>query len=385
MAIRAENQANMFTPKFLADYATGRQNNFNLIRFVAALLVLFSHSYALSGIGTDPLLSSTGLSFGNIAVHIFFITSGFLVTASLVNRADMLVFIKARALRIIPGLLVANLFTVFVIGSVYTTMLLSDYLQQNNVYRFVFTNTLVYSNGLSWTLPGVFESLPFAKVVNGSLWTLPFEVKMYGILIVIGLLAYSGIRLLNARSLRWLIGLGALALVGYNIYSYFNIQKMPHWPVLLGMFFSGSAAYLFRRWVPMSSLIAIPLLALLIYYAAGWPAANTFVLWYWLSLWYLTLYLAYVPGGPLLYFNRLGDYSYGLYIYAFPIQQALVESFPGIGPYRLLGAALVLTLIAAVLSWHFVEKRALALKNTPLPLPRFVRERFVGNGADGRR
>jgi len=85
---------------------------------------------------------------------------------------------------------------------------------------------------------------------------------------------------------------------------------------------------------------------------------------YWLFLAYLTFYLAYVPNGPIRQFNRLGDYSYGIYIYAFPIQQALLASIPGLGPWQLFGGAFALTLVAAVLSWHFVEQRALALKGS---------------------
>ena len=363
----------MFKKKYLADYAIDRSNNFNLIRFIAASLVLYSHSLSLTGSVMDPLMASTGISFGNFAVHVFFITSGFLVTASLLNRANMKVFVKARILRIVPGLFVANLFTVLVIGTLFTILPLYEYLGKKDLYRYMVTNTVLLYDDLRWGLPGVFLSNPYPKAVNGSLWTLPYEVQMYGILVLIGLLTYTGVKLLNARSIRWLVGLGAIALVGYNIYHYIDTQKMIYWPVLGGMFFTGAFAYLLKDRIVMSSLIAIPMAVSLYYYAAGWPPGTTYFVLYWLFLTYLTLYLSYVPRGPLLHYNKLGDYSYGMYIYAFPIQQALASSFPDISADQMTFAAFPLTLIAAVLSWHLVEKKALALKNIPLlsALPRW--------------
>ena len=368
----------MFEKKYLADYATDRRNNFNLMRFIAASLVLFGHSYALTGASTDPMLVRTGISFGHFAVHVFFITSGFLVTASLLNRKNMRVFIKARFLRIFPGLAVANLITVFLVGSIFTTLYLSEYLRAGDLYRYLFNNTTLIFADLQWTLPGVFLHNPFRNVINGSLWTLPYEMNMYGVLLLVGLLTYTSFKLFTARSLRWLAAVGAATLVAINVYLYVRSQATVEMWQLSGMFFVGAAAYLFKDRIILSSLLAIPMLGLL-YYLAIVPMSNSFFICYWLFLTYLTLYFAYVPRGPLLLFNRLGDYSYGMYIYAFPIQQGLVAAFPGINPYQLFFSAFPLTLIAAVLSWHFVEKKALALKNKPLslPLPGFIKSRFA--------
>ena len=379
----------MFEKKYLADYATDRRNNFNLMRFIAAGLVLFGHSYALTGASTDPMLVRTGISFGHFAVHVFFITSGFLVTASLLNRKDMRVFVRARFLRIFPGLAVANLITVFIIGSFFTVLFLSEYLSKKQTYLYLFKNTTLIFGELRWDLPGVFQHNPFRAGVNGSLWTLPYEMNMYGVLLLVGLLTYTGFKLFNARSLRWLAAAGAITLLAINVFLYVRSQATVEMWQLSGMFFIGAAAYLFKDRIILSSLLAIPMLGLL-YYLAIVPMSNSFFICYWLFLTYLTLYFAYVPRGPLLYFNKLGDYSYGMYIYAFPIQQGLVASFPGIKPWQLTLSAFPLTLIAAVLSWHFVEKKALALKKKPLslPLPKFIKARFatapIGNQTGNR-
>jgi len=355
----------MFQLKYLSDYAVGRDNNFNLIRFIAASLVLFTHSYALTGAAHDPLIAVSGIDFGRLAVDIFFITSGFLVTGSLIKRADLKAFVRARLLRILPGLLVANLVTVFIIGAIYTTQPLLTYLGNTTLYKFLFANTTLVTTNLRWTLPGVFEDNPFKGVINstinGSLWTLPYEVKLYGVLLLAGLLTYGGIRLLTPRRLGYLLITAAVLLVGYNLYSYLDSRQIVDIWRLAGMFISGSAIYFLKQRIVMSWWLAAMMMALLVVYAD--PLLDqTFYVFYWLFLAYLTFWLAYVPGGPIRQFNRLGDYSYGIYIYAFPIQQAIVASVPDVTPLRLFFGAFPITLLLAVLSWHYIEKRALSMK-----------------------
>ena len=120
----------------LADFTEGRDNNFNLIRIVAALVVLITHSFALAA-GTsaaEPFQKSLGMTTGSIAVDAFFITSGFLVTASLSKRRSVLDFVVARALRIFPALLVMLLLTVFGIGVFFTSMPVQGYLAAYKTY-----------------------------------------------------------------------------------------------------------------------------------------------------------------------------------------------------------------------------------------------------------
>lgn len=119
--------------------AHGRDNNFNLIRLLAALAVMVSHSFALAlgGGSFEPFRSSLGMSPGMIAVDVFFATSGFLVTASLLSRRNPIEFIRARGLRIFPGLLVVLALTVFVLGPVFTSLPLSTYFTEWETYRYL--------------------------------------------------------------------------------------------------------------------------------------------------------------------------------------------------------------------------------------------------------
>jgi len=123
------------------------------------------------------------------------------------------------------------------------------------------------------------------------------------------------------------------------------------------LFGAGSLVRVFAERIPLSTWLmaagAVPVV--LLYQSGLFPDA--FTLW----LIYTVFWLAYVP--DLRWFNRAGDYSYGLYIYAFPIGQTLRQCFPAIQPLELFPVASVLTLGCAMLSWHCVEQPALRLKN----------------------
>lgn len=170
----------------LSNFTEGKDNNFNLIRIVAALAVLVTHSFALA-IGTgdaEPFRNTLGMTMGAIAVDVFFITSGFLVTGSLFTRQSAIEFIWARSLRIFPALLVMLVLTVFVLGVYFTSLPVDSYLRNSMTHRY-FLSCATLVAGITYNLPGVFEGNPYKSAVNGSLWTMPYEIKMY--LILLGL------------------------------------------------------------------------------------------------------------------------------------------------------------------------------------------------------
>lgn len=167
-------------------------NNFTLLRLLAAFSVLYGHSYALSmGLhgGEDPvslrLIYYWGESLPSLAVDLFFVASGFLVTASYCQRNDLYAFTEARLLRIFPGLIVAVLFCVLVVGPISTTLSLSDYFSSPSIFSYIKHNISLL-NGIQFDLPSVFTSNPYPGSVNGSLWTLPIEFWMYIVVAVLG-------------------------------------------------------------------------------------------------------------------------------------------------------------------------------------------------------
>ena len=177
----------------LGERATGRDNNFNLVRLMAAGLVLVSHSWPLTGTPGEPLERVAGFSLGHLGVDIFFVVSGFLVTGSLLDR-PMRSFLRARALRIFPAL-AANAFgTALVIGPFVTALPLAGYFTTWDTWRYALQNSLTWPMGVCWTLPGVFLGNPGGHAVNGALWSLPWELTMYVLLALLGATLLRGAR-----------------------------------------------------------------------------------------------------------------------------------------------------------------------------------------------
>ena len=345
--------------KRLADVVHGRQNNFHLLRILAALAVLFSHSFPLAtGDEKDePLRASLGCTPGSIAVDLFFVISGLLVTTSLMRRASASDFAKARFFRIWPGLIVAVLLTLFVLGPIFSSHAPADYFRSTDTWRYLYRN-VVLLRGIDYVLPGVFEANPWPKAVNGSLWTLPLEVTCYLLLLASWFLLDKARLPVKFKSLVAAAWIGLLAWHFKGLAS----DTLEHSAGrLYFMFSTGAAMYLFRDRIPLSWRVLAAAIVVLVAsgFAAGsgWP----FGVVYSFVLPYAMICLAYLPGGPLLRYNRLGDYSYGTYIYAYPVQQSLVAALPGLAPLPLFAAATAGTLCLAVISWHVIEKPALGL------------------------
>ena len=351
----------------LADVAHHRDNNFHLLRVIAASAVLYSHAFALAtgDKASEPLRSWLGCTFGSIAVDLFFLISGMLVTMSLERRGSAVDFVRARFLRIWPALTVAIFLSVFVLGAVFTTSPLREYFLAKGTVKYLVFNLWLF-RGVEYFLPGVFLTNPWPAAINGSLWSLTFEVKCYVVLLAAWIVLR---RLQSAHLLRWLTAALWASLLAWFVWTLhsMNIEDSPARVWL--MFCSGVLIYLLRSRL-LLSWWWLGALCLAVGLSLGHPVL--FGLTYAFALPYFMLCCAYLPRGGLLRYNRLGDYSYGIYIYAFPVQQSLMHLMPGLLPLEMFGLSLAVTLGLAVLSWHFVEKPALAFvrprKNPSTPL-----------------
>jgi len=345
-------------PARLSDYAHGRNNNFNLIRLIAALAVIFSHSVAALGLPPERevFFGRLGFSLGEMAVDVFFVTSGFLVTGSLVGRGSLVAFLWARALRIYPALIVMLVLTVFGLAPALTSLPLGEYLASPRTHEY-FLKCATLIGGVRYSLPGVFEALPLKGEFNGSLWTLPVEVRLY-LDLAAAWLALALFPAIRAQAMRLALPLAAGAwfvlILRLKLTGAANGAD-----IRVFMFLYGSALYLWRDKVPMSGAALIALPAVLV--SASFDKTAFFVV-YALSLAPLVMHLAYLPGGAVRRFNACGDFSYGVYIWAFPIQQTLALAFPGLSLWEMIALSAAITLAIAHLSWRLVEKRALSLK-----------------------
>jgi len=346
----------------LSTQTKDRNNNLHLLRISAALAVLASHSWALATGNAllEPLRDSTGMSLGSLAVDVFFVASGFLVTASLLTRGSAVDFFWARCLRIYPALIVMVLLTVFALGPAFTSQQLPDYLTAYKTRAYLVTNGLMLSD-IQYFLPGVFEGNPWPGAVNGSLWTLPLELRMYATLLGAWLLLWiTGTW--RIRLMRLLIPGLALFYAAHLLRDLFIAEPSPADLRLKFMFFVGASCQVYKHRINLAASGALLAAAIL---AASWllmPAQFPTV--FLVAMPYLLLYLAFVPGGVVRQYNKLGDYSYGVYIYAFPVQQMLMASHPGLSPWSLLLTSCLITLGLSALSWHFIEQHALTFKTS---------------------
>jgi peptidoglycan/LPS O-acetylase OafA/YrhL len=342
--------------KVLADFDGSRKNNFTLIRLVLAWAVLYGHSYAIQKMPgvRDPLnyIFQGSTWIGAVAVNGFFVISGFLVAASYLRRG-LWDYTLSRSLRIFPALVVCVFVSVFLLGTVFTSLDIGSYFGDSNTWRYL-TNSIAFMP-MKWNLPGVFENNSL-QAVNGSLWSLTVEVRCYLLLAVVAFLTLLRNRLVANISIALVLAVGVLAyseipLLGFN----------PRWARPATFFLVGVAIYVNRGWIPVSGWLAL-VFAIVTWFSFG----EDFFDWVFpITLSYILFYLAY--GTPFVNLDGwLGDISYGVYIYAWPSQQIVSQFLPSVHPLMVTLLATLIVLPLAFFSWRFVERPALGLKKKVL-------------------
>jgi len=312
----------------------------------------------LTAAGGDPVAIYLGNDTGGgWAVSLFFVISGYLVSRSLAGRGGF-EYLKARFLRIVPGLAVASLFTV-VLGAFYTTLPLVEYLRHPLTHAHLMNWRLF---PVTWGLPGVFEGNP-SLAANGSLWTLPVEAFFYLLLPVLAAFALFN-RYLAAIAYPSLLLLFFL-LNGIGLdYVDQGGEVFPGVPLLwsVRMAIMFSAGTLFFFWGDHITL-SWPTAAILSFLLVLAPRGAVTSPIYFIALPYLVMWLGTMRSWPLVSRYQKLDLSYGTYLYAYPVQQAIVAaSHQTLGPYWLTVSATPIVLILAFLSWSLVEKPSLRLK-----------------------
>ncbi|MNO29374.1 Acyltransferase family protein [compost metagenome] len=349
-----------------------RNNSFDVIRFILSLLVIYSHSFVLLGVqgnGGDIIerLTHNQLSGGSLAVKCFFVVSGFLIMQSLAASPSITQYFKNRTLRIFPAFFVSLSIMAFIVGPLITNLEWRDYFsyQDGSPYSFVLKNILMNINGYAWTVRDLFSNVPFPGSINGSMWTLKHEIAMYLVLPIFGFFL-----LIRFRNLFLLATCSIIILSYLNImknYNPLNLNGNIYWVLsnneyssfiqLAPYFLVGSLLYLYKERIVLNSkFFAITLFIAFISLKAG-VINYTLILVLPYALIFVAVKFRYSK------FRKYGDFSYGLYIYAFPIQQLIVYFWRdslNITTFILLNC--ISTFIVSFLSWHLIEKKALKLK-----------------------
>ncbi|VVO85095.1 acyltransferase family protein [Pseudomonas fluorescens] len=332
--------------QFLGFHEKNRDNNFTILRLALAWLVLFGHSFPLTGTGFDPLskLIMPYTWIGGIAVGGFFAISGYLVSASITQRS-MPDFIASRALRLYPAIFVYSLVAVLIIGPIAIKVPLSQYFAADpwqNLWNATLWDWI-------YNLPYAFSENPIPGSTNGSSWTLPVELRCYLLVLVFG---FFGIYDSRIRANVALLGLLVVMRISYADVPVFGDN--PRFEHPLTFFVIGCLFWVNRSWIPLNWPLAI--------FAVVGAILSTGSVWYLYAYVLAVTYVMFMIVYNLPHFDldRYGDFSYGVYIYSWPISQLVW--FEGQNAYVNTLLATLVVFPISFLSWRYIEKPALKLK-----------------------
>ncbi|CAN7290806.1 acyltransferase family protein [Rhizobium sp. LjRoot254] len=333
-----------------------------MMRVLAATTVIFSHSYLIAD-GNEKaepfvrLLGETNI-LGIYGVFVFFFISGFLVTRSAASGSSVVSFAVKRVLRIYPALIVCCLLSAGILGSIFTSLNFSDYWSSLLPFRYTAKTVILPFSG--WQVPTVsfppFGPHTLNEGMNGSLWTISQELYAYLIVAILLLL-----RWLNFRIIAGIAAILALVGVVTHFTGSANLPlQIAEFVIVVPYFFAGSVVYFIRERWGLSGRLAIAICALILisgfagYFMLGFLFAAYPVLWF-----------ATTDKIQLPALEKFGDISYGLYLYGWPLLQATRAIFGNHStPLLLFLVAWPTTAVLGYLSWHLLEKRALALAPT---------------------
>lgn len=331
---------------------------FDFMRLFLAFAVIGWHSIPITQGNSDALRSEPWWILVYAMVPVFFALSGFLVTGSAM-RLTAMPFLASRALRIVPALFVDTAISVLLFGAVLTSLPLSEYFTHPDTLKY----WLNVVGEIHYDLPGVFLDNP-GRAVNGSLWTIKPELGCYAIMLA--LIATGMVR-------RWQIVLAALvavlaaSMVAQSIPGDFpgRFDLAGDVSKLVIFFLAGSLTFHLRDRIPLSPWLAGGGAAFMLVCAIIGPGDlwndRLFMILSCPLLTYLLVWLGMQPLPKLPIYSR-GDYSYGIYLYGFPIQQVIVSITGNHDPLMNFALTIIPVTVMAMLSWHVVEKPTLKLR-----------------------
>jgi len=325
----------------------GQGNNLNFLRLVAAFMVIYGHAGSVTGNGPpDLFLQYVGIKFiGGVAVDIFFLISGYLIIQS-GFRHSIQYYLISRLLRIYPGLLACVCLSVFLLGGLLTTD--SNYWHSYQTWNYLFTNIASFQT--EYALPGVF-SRNHDTAVNGSLWSLPIELRLYAIVFIL--------MILGVLRRRLFFNLFSLFLIFFLfLYPDFFRFLFPvdHHRFSALVFWIGSLFWVNRYYIPISPIIFMALLTALFAFSKVIPG----VYLYTIILVYGVLFLAFYK--EIKFFKLIPDISYGIYLYGWICQQIIFSYNNNLSNFSNFFISSIIATLFGLLSWYLIESKFLTLK-----------------------
>jgi peptidoglycan/LPS O-acetylase OafA/YrhL len=360
----------------------GAGMGFDVLRLALATLILLTHCswiVGTSGITTSILnmifhitpqtvsrMTQATMTVGDPTVHqltglgrpitmsylpMFFALSGFLVTGSALRTRRLIPFLGLRVLRLLPALFVEVTLSAIILGAIFTPLRLSQYYTSPLFWRY-FLNIV---GEVNFYLPGVFTNNT-TNVINSNLWTLPWELRCYiamSFMIILGLVYHR-------KVLSILFGVATIVLIYASmVYGFQVVPAQVAGPTLVYYFVAGVLMFLWRDKIVFHEVLFV--VSGVVCYVMMMSSRTVFM--YPVFLTYITVFIGLCPF-PRLAFIKSGDYSYGIYLYGFPVTQALLAGFPVLHKNFAVTAplAVLATIVFAALSWHGIEKHCLKLR-----------------------
>ncbi len=332
----------------------GHDNFFTPIRFILAYLVLIGHSFVVVGGGSEaePQIFYH-YTFSYMAVNLFFIASGFLVTGSMLYRKSLANFASARILRIYPALIVHVFLVMLVFGLLTTSLPWRDYLTNMDVWKQPFLVLPFIETEMA--LPGIVPNNA-EHMASASLWTLRYELLAYiGTFIAysLGLMKSARIVLLQFLAFAVLVPIAYVSGIYEQLPA--TIQAILRFGLCYGL---GAAIYVYRDKIKFH-ILGIPVLTALTVLLSKTPLFEVMGV---MAAGYALMWAAYVKLPKLDFLKKFSDISYGIYIYHWTVLQALYHFMPGLNVWQLMVLGTPITIIIAWASWHWIEAPALKLK-----------------------
>lgn len=327
--------------------ARGKSQNLHFVRFLAAIGVIFAHSFVLST-GSEEgewlnLLTGQQIGLGAVAVAVFFLCGGYLIAKSVERLKTFGAYFKARMIRILPPLIFVTI-AVTILGVFFSTYSAKEYFSIAGTWKYLLNGVFV----LVHELPGVFTENPYMPTVNGALWTLPVEFACYVACFV--LYQFKGTKkkqyLLMCPAA--LTGFAALWVAGSRIPMFRSMIR----PCLL--FYIGIGFWVYRDFIELKMKWMILSICGLILTVAFQVSDLGMVLFFPYIMFTIWFGIRQCPE----WLGKLGNYSYGMYLWGFPVQQAIVQCAGGkMNPYINTVIAVPIVFLLGILTYNLTEKR----------------------------
>lgn len=331
----------------LSDTVGIKSENLQLTKFIASIMVILSHSFILSTASNEKewfsILTNDQLTMGSFAVAVFFVCSGYLIPMSLEKSKTAFRFFEARLIRLVPSLFFICLIVMLLCGFI-SDLSLPEYYTSLETWGYL--RNAVFLKQLD--LPGVFTHNIYASTINGPLWTLRLEVICY----ILCFIAYK-LKFFDKK----LFAITIPLVFGASYFLWTQISIAPTLreilrPVLL--FYIGMGFWIYREHIRLHFTgFGIALLACVLLFHYGYGQAAMF-----LCFPYICIMLWFgLPQCPKK-LGILGNYSYVIYLWAFPIQQAVIHFHGGaMDSYKNFFLSTAITILISIPTYHFVEKR----------------------------